>query len=276
MRVSEMRNEDHDISRSIDNVVRKIKDDHDLTASLEKFDYRLSRLTIEFHKMKKELRLQNNNLRHANNDLQEDHHKYLSFVSLGMDIRDIPLRRYISVRIYLSESKRINLAIKALDEILNSLDLSVSDDYPAEIGSYWKRWIVNTKDLATQPQVAERLQKVERALELQGLHKLQSEVDKNEAEAASTLISALDKVSSAAIQVGSLIIIKLTDSKGNPSIQARTLSPPEMIFLERNQDLLKAPNGILNNLAAFNRNELANGDDNVSTLAQTPDNVSVQ
>jgi hypothetical protein len=97
------------------------------------------------------------------------------------------------------------------------------------------------------------VQKLERAIEIQGLNHPQSQVDKNEAEAISAIISALEKVSSAAIQVGSIVIIKLPDSDGNSCIQARTLSQQELMLLEKNPNLLKEPRKILDRLADFNQ-----------------------
>ena len=159
---------------------------------------------------------------------------------------------FIPVRVYLSESNEAELGTKALNAILDSLDLSVSDVFPVETGSIWQKLFAKTNEIATQPEIAERLQKLERAIDIQGLHQPQSQVDKNEAEAISAIISALDKVSSAAIQVGSVVIIKLPDSDGNSCIQARTLSQRELILLEKNPLLLKEPKNLLDLLADFN------------------------
>ena len=202
-----------------------------------------------------ELNLQSyTRLQHSHDELQVDLHTYLSMASLGIDTRDIPLRRFIPVRVYLSESDEADSGTKALKAILDSLDLSVSDAFPAETGSFWQRLFAKTNEVVTQPEIAERFQKLERAIEIQGLHQPQSQVDKNEAEAISVIISALDKVSSAAIQVGSIVIIKLPDPDGNSCIQARALSQQELMHLEKNPHLLKEPNKILDQLAEFNLN----------------------
>ncbi len=215
-------------------------------------EYRLALLINEFRRSHNEFQQSQADLRQSHNDLQAELHMYLSLTSLGIDTRDIPLRRYIPVRVYLSESNEAELGAKALNAILDRLDLSVSDISPVETGSVWQKFFAKTNEVATQPEIAERLQKLERAIDIQGLHQPQSQVDKNEAEAISAIISALDKVSSAAIQVGSVVIIKLPDSDGNSCIQARTLSQRELILLEKNPLLLKEPKNVLDLLADFN------------------------
>jgi hypothetical protein len=211
-------------------------------------EQRLEFLINEVRRSHNELKQSYAGLRQSNNELQVELHTYLSIASLGIDMRDIPLRRFIPVRVYLSESDEAELGTKALKAILDSLDLSISDVFPMETGSIWQRLFAKTNDVASQPEIAERLQKLERAIEIQGLHQPQSQVDKNEAEAISVIISALDKVSSAAIQVGSIVIIKLPDPGGNPCIQARALSQRELIHLEKNPHLLKEPQKILDRL----------------------------
>ena len=192
-------------------------------------------------------------LQHSHDELQVELHAYLSMTSMGIDTRDIPLRRFIPVRVYLSEPYESKSGIKALEAILDNLNLSASDIFPVEKGSIWQKIFARTNDLTTQPEIAERLQKLERAIEIHGLHQPQAQVDKNEAEAISLIISALDEVSSAAIQVGSIVIIKLMDPNGNSCVQARTLSQQEMIILEKNPHLLKEPKEILDHLSEFNQ-----------------------
>ena len=85
------------------------------------------------------------------------------------------------------------------------------------------------------------LDEARRAIELEALHKPQSVVDKGQAEAVSALLSGLTGSDSAAIQVGSILISKTTDSKGHVSIQVRTLTQQQLIALEKTPDLLSNP-----------------------------------
>ena len=182
-------------------------------------------------------------LHQSQNELQNELHTYLSFVSLGIDPQDIAFHRFIPVRAYLPEEMPNEVASinQALEALFNALNVSVSDDFPAETGSWFKRFFVRTNDLATQPEVAERLQKIERALDIKGLDTPQSLIDKNKAEAISTVLSSLEKVPSAVIQFGSLVIIKFPDSQSDPRVLVRTLSQQELIILEKNPHPLKNP-----------------------------------
>jgi len=101
----------------------------------------------------------------------------------------------------------------------------------------------------SQPEVIERLQKIERAIELKAIDKPQADVDEKQASAIAKLINCLDKVPNAAIQAGSVLVVKLTTPKG-PVIQARTLSQEEMVELENNQLLLQDPAKVLGKLTA--------------------------
>lgn len=178
-------------------------------------------------------------------------YSFLSSISLGSDVEDSPLQRFIPVRVYLPEGNpnEVVLVNKVLETIFNMLDVSVSDDFPAETGSWFKRLFVKTSEAITQPEVTERLQKIERSLELHGLHQPQSQVDKNEAEAVSIIISSLEKIPSAVIQVGSLVVIKSSDSQNDPHLLVRSLSQQEMIYLEKNQHLLKSPQELFSKLS---------------------------
>jgi hypothetical protein len=211
-----------------------------------------------------------------NRNLQAELHTYLSAISSGMNIQDIPLCRYIPVRVYLSNGNSFDFksVTKALNAVLKTLDLSISDEFPVEQGSWRQQFFAKTNEAVTQPEIAERLQKIERALELQGLHQPQSQVDKNEAEALSMILSSLEKVPSAIIQVGSFVIIKSANSQGEPHVFARTLSQNEMIFIEKNQHLLKAPQELFNHLSELDEEErkkqISEGNNRIDIKPDTP------
>ena len=76
----------------------------------------------------------------------------------------------------------------------------------------------------------------------------QSIVDKNEAEAAAVLLNAIDDVTNAAIQIGSLLVVKTLDANNSVAVRIRTLSSNEMIHLEKNQNLLTKPDHVLEEL----------------------------
>ena len=106
------------------------------------------------------------------------------------------------------------------------------------------RWFARTTDAITEDEVVARLQKIERALDLQYIGKPQAEVTQATATAAAQLIAALDKSPQAAIQIGNLLILKV--GKGQAScVIARTLSQREMALIEAAPELLGMPGNLL-------------------------------
>lgn len=178
-------------------------------------------------------------------------HNYLIYQYLGEDLSSIKLDRFIPVRVYLSDENErdVRKVSDAIDKLLASFGFEFSDDFPAEKGSWWKKWFAKSKEVATQPEVTDRLEKIERAIELKGLHKPQAEVDKAQAEAIAALTAAVKDIPNVAIQAGSILLVKTTDSNRDPCLQVRTLSTKELIFLENNQHLLCKPATVMQSLS---------------------------
>jgi nucleoside 2-deoxyribosyltransferase len=186
------------------------------------------------------------NLVKAIKAIDADPAAFRGLVEVATELGRKKQRQAVPIRAYLADDdpKKAEQFAKAIALFKEALDLVVVDDPPAESGSWWKRWLTTTRDLASQPEVAERLRKAERALEMQTLHKVQSEVDKNQAEAAQALIASLAGIDNAAIQVGSLLIVKTTTEKG-PKLAVRTLTQNQLSLLEKNSDLFKQPEEII-------------------------------
>ncbi len=90
------------------------------------------------------------------------------------------------------------------------------------------------------------LARVERALELQALHKPQAEIDSAQADAVADLVTALGQERNAFVQIGSVFLIKV-----DGSIVVRNLSQQELNFLQRNSGMLASPGKILQALEEF-------------------------
>tara|TARA_R110001583_G_scaffold163531_3_gene315639 strand:- start:1594 stop:1929 length:336 start_codon:yes stop_codon:yes gene_type:complete len=104
--------------------------------------------------------------------------------------------------------------------------------------------------------VQDRLKEAEYGIEVNTILKQQSEIDKNQSEALSNIITSLKDIPNAAIRIGALIVVKLTDEEGSVSLQTRTLSIKELHLLNKKPELLQMPKQILKALA----NEI---DDNI-------------
>lgn len=177
-------------------------------------------------------------------------HQWLAIQTLGLTAHETRVTRYLPMRAYLSDIPENGLGAltDAIDRFIETFGFEVSDEFPEVRGSWFKKWFVRTKEAASQPEVAERLAKVERALEMKGLGTPQAEIDSKQAGAIAALITSLVNVPSAAIQVGSILFLKLTID-GQAVVQARTLTQRELIVLENNQDLLNSPTTIMTKLA---------------------------
>lgn len=183
------------------------------------------------------------------NDISAEIHERSVPLSFGINESDFPLRRFVPVRVYLSEyiEDEIPRIIVSIGEFISSLGYLFSDDFPSERGSWWKSWLAKSRRALTSEEVKEGLEKGQRALELATIEKAQSEVNKNHAEAASNLINSLSQVDNAAIQIGSLLLVKVTNG-GTTSVHTRQMTQKEMIALEKNQSLMRKPEQIIQEL----------------------------
>jgi len=185
--------------------------------------------------------------------LQKEAHLSLVPDSVGIKPGIFPLYRILPLRVFLSEGSNEvrEHVIQALELFSETLGFSFADEFPAEEGSWFKGWFTRSKNVLSNQEVTSRLTKGERAIELAVLHKKQAEVDKDQAEAAGTLLKALEKTPNAVCQIGSILVLKQTGGDGS-KVFTRTMTPLEMTYLEKNQHLLKTPDSILTALQQAN------------------------
>jgi hypothetical protein len=190
--------------------------------------------------------IERNNITELLTSVADDLKTFEWALSIGAQPGELHLRRSVPVRIYLSEpaGDEIHQAIvTATLAILAELSFEKDTEMPEESGSWWKRFWVRTTEVATQEEVAERLQKLERAAEITLLDKPQAAANKDHASAIATLLKALQNSDKACIQAGNILLLKNGDD-----IIVRTLSPAELRAVERNQALLKQPQQLLRKL----------------------------
>jgi hypothetical protein len=183
-----------------------------------------------------------NYVAHERDKLSAEAHQWLSLQSLGIETSEVRLTRFIPLRVYLSEVPEhgVETVDGAVTDLAKVFGFEIADDFPGIQGSWYKKWFARTKRAVTHPEVIKRLDKIERAIELQNLQIPQAEVDGKQAEAVINLMKSIENVPSAAIQVGSILLIKVQTTAG-PILQVRTLTQNELIQLENNQKLLCRP-----------------------------------
>ena len=153
----------------------------------------------------------------------------------------------IPVNIFL-DSDQPNLIYNAYQSILDFLaDIGFENsiDFPAKKGSWIKKFIGKSKQILSSEEVTNRLKEVEYSVEVNTILKPQSEVEKNQSEALLNILKGLEGIPNAAIRIGSLIIIKLTNKEGELSVQTRTLSIRELHYINKHPELLENPRQIL-------------------------------
>jgi hypothetical protein len=182
--------------------------------------------------------------------VQIETHSLLAIQTLGLSVERVQSIRFVPIRAYIDQTPdgAIDDISAAITAVLSAYGFTVADEFPEIKGSWFKKWFAKSKEALTQPGVIERLEKIERAFELKVIDKPQADVDERQASAISKLIKALGKVPNAAIQAGSVLVVKLSTAKGIV-IQARTLSQEEMVELENNQLLLQDPSEVLGRLS---------------------------
>ncbi len=262
--------ERHRFSQRLTDVERKTDETLSLIEELRtKVNEQSSTLQAKVNTAAENIEFQLASFRVEHSGLKQDVHGFLAIQSLGLDLSDIPLPRFVPIRVYLSDAdpRRIRNVSNAVRHLTETFGFTISDEFPDESGSWWKKWFVRSKEAVTQPEVVERLKKIERAVELQGLYKPQSEINKNEAEAVATILKAIESVPTAAIQAGAILLVKTSNSLNGPCIQVKTLTQRELIHLEKNQKLLTSPQDIFSKLSELNSQD----QENIPALPQTTD-----
>jgi len=65
-------------------------------------------------------------------------------------------------------------------------------------------------------------------------------------------VEAMDQTPEAAVQIGSLVLLKHSSAGGKVKTFVRTLTQKELIFLEQNRELLQAPEDLIKRLSEVN------------------------
>jgi hypothetical protein len=138
--------------------------------------------------------------------------------------------------------------MRVIERLLDWLGFEIVDATPPVLRSWFKKASARAKEILTRKEVQERLVKIERAMELVALDTHQANVDKAQAEGAAALLKALDQIPDAVLQIGSLAIVKRTDS-GIPRVVARTLTQEELLIFKKTANILQDPSAMMKLLA---------------------------
>lgn len=165
---------------------------------------------------------------------------------------ELDCRIYLDTNDDLISEKYYENLIKVLEE----QDFYLSRQNPAEKGSWLKNFWVKSKKVMTSKEVIDRLEKIERGIELKHIDKVQSEVDLNTSQAISNLLQSTQNIPNFSTLVGSLLFAKATFN-GESIIFAQTLTQDQLKIVKDNPSLLKKPFDLINKMEEVKSNVLA-------------------
>jgi hypothetical protein len=152
------------------------------------------------------------------------------------EFRNISIRRMLPISIYLSGQGLPHRAENSLKEALTCIGFNAFAWDNRELSSWYRRLFARSRDALTSQEVTERLQKVERAIQIKGIDLPQTEADLNHARAASEVLKAIEHEQSAAILLGSLCVLKV-----DGAVFVISLTQEQMTSIRDCPQLLRRP-----------------------------------
>jgi type I restriction enzyme, R subunit len=138
-------------------------------------------------------------------------------------------------------------AFFAYKDFIESVGFKFTNDGEFVKGSWIRKGIEFVSIPFRSKEAKELFDKGKKAIELAHLEKVQSEVNRNNAEAASSFLNAVKDIPNVASIFGSLIVVKVTID-GVPQLVTRVLTTNQVLELEQNPALMNRPFDLLNKL----------------------------
>jgi hypothetical protein len=170
--------------------------------------------------------------------------------AIRRDAHDLDLTQ-IEVNVYVNtdDQNTAERIFAAVDDLASALGFDGPFEVSVRRGSVYRRSIARLRRGFVEADVAGRLAKMERALEIAQLDRRQAEVDEKQAAAASQLLDSLKDVTEACIRVGSILVVKYLAPQGHQRVFVRTMSPLEVHTWERFPEIQTHPQKALEMLA---------------------------
>jgi hypothetical protein len=183
---------------------------------------------------------------------------YRSRVTSSLGAEDAKLiERYIPIRIYLADGRTAAVVERSVSRLLTALKVSVESSSEPEIGSWFRMLLGKTQEPTTGSELRETLTHGARLVQLNSPDGDGAAITISEAAAAAELIRSLNGEPSAAIQIGSILIVKCRSREGDASLVVKTLTKRQMLYIEDNTDILKTPSLLLETIRALERSDVA-------------------
>lgn len=151
-----------------------------------------------------------------------------------------------------ADTDNYNVAERIFDATINFFETAgfeISEEGKIKQGSWFKEKVVyKIRNVFRSKEAQEIFDKTKKAIELQQIEVHQSQANKNNAEAAAALLTAVKDVPFFATKMGSLVIVKITNQNGKEQVITRLLTTEETIYYDKNPALLNNPIELLNSL----------------------------
>ena len=157
---------------------------------------------------------------------------------------------YVTGHVYLetSDNQKASEVYAAYIRLVESLGVEIVADGPPIVGSWIRNLLGGIARYLGNNDFEEKIHEVEHGLRLANIDLAQSEVDRNQAGAASELLNSCKDVSQCVFQIGSLILVKYVDVDGQTITVCRTLGSKEMMFLRDNPSIVNKPKKLIESL----------------------------
>lgn len=181
-------------------------------------------------------------------DLESRRTLYGKLVRLE-ESNDIPTD-YVTGHVYLetSDPQEASDVYAAFVRLVESLGVELVAEGLPIVGSWIRNLFGGIARYLENNDFEERVREVEHGLRLANIDRVQSEVDRNQASAASELLNSCKEIPQCAFQIGSLILVKYVDAEGQTITVCRTLGSKEMMFLRDNPSVLNKPRELVESL----------------------------
>jgi hypothetical protein len=185
-----------------------------------------------------------------------DLYTHLAMAFLHLPADDVPQHRVVPVRIYVSEhdDRLVGALEESLWMVLKHHGFEEAFAFPGETGSWRRRLFARTRKAATSDEARVLIDEVRQAAEAP-LARSQAETAAVHVEAAAKLVETLGKTDIGAFYMPPFLYMQYVGPDGRRHVISRSLSPREMVQLERHQHLLERPDALLQMLSSVGEDD---------------------
>lgn len=155
--------------------------------------------------------------------------------------KNICAGRAVSIYVKDDDLSAADALIDAIAEIYRLGGASMVALGPIQKGSWFQQFKLKVIQAKNSEEGRRLLAKSELAIQAAALDEPQSRANVNNSAAVSNLINAIQNIDSFITLTGSILLVKYMDEAGKIHVRSKTLSASELIWLERNQDILRSP-----------------------------------